>query len=199
LANSDFSGISRNVSLVVYSLNQKVKLNPGVMKKYLYLIVSVLAIAACSSPKYTYNFDYYDYNSGKKNAPASEKAIVAQHTESVFKVDETTLVASTSEKEVYVAKPTPSVAKAAATLKAMSREEKKELKKELKKYVKESKKSDSPIANSTQALSGDLKLAAILGAIGIVLLIIGGDALSIIGAIALLAGLFFLIRYLINQ
>ena len=36
------------------------------MKKYLLLIASVLLLAACSSPKYAYYFDHYDYNSGKK-------------------------------------------------------------------------------------------------------------------------------------
>src|SRR5688572_23363673 len=36
------------------------------MKKYLLLITSVLLLASCSSPKYAYYFDHYDYNSGKK-------------------------------------------------------------------------------------------------------------------------------------
>ena len=38
------------------------------MKKYLLLLASVLLLAACSSPKYAYYFDHYDYNSGKKKA-----------------------------------------------------------------------------------------------------------------------------------
>jgi hypothetical protein len=45
----------------------------------------------------------------------------------------------------------------------------------------------------------DMKLAAIFGAVGIVLLIIGGDVLTIIGAVALLVGLYFFIRWLIHQ
>lgn len=171
------------------------------MKKLLYFFVSVLVVTSCSSPKYTYNFDYYDYNSGKKKPVLKET--VASAKESPLTVDESTIVASAKEDVVYepqAAVAPVSKAEAVAKLKSMTKADRKELKAELKKYAKESKKSSSvKEGQGTMGLGGDLKLAAIFGAIGIVLLIIGGDALSLIGGISLLVGLFFLIRYLINQ
>jgi hypothetical protein len=53
--------------------------------------------------------------------------------------------------------------------------------------------------SSAKALSGDVKLAAIFGVVGLVLLIIGGEVLYILGAVALLIGLYFFIRYLSRQ
>src|SRR3989337_162878 len=41
------------------------------MKKYVLLIASVLLLSACSTPKYAYYFDHYDYNSGKKHLQTS--------------------------------------------------------------------------------------------------------------------------------
>jgi len=81
----------------------------------------------------------------------------------------------------------------------MSKEERKELRKEVSKLVKEKKRENSIHGNSTKALENDVKLAAIFGAVGIVLVIIGGEVLYVLGAIALLIGLYFFIGWLIHQ
>ena len=114
--------------------------------------------------------------------------------------DERTLVASANENEVYIAKPTTVISReeAVTRIKSMSKEEKKELKREVKRFVKEKKREGTDV-NSTKALENDVKLAAIFGAVGIVLLIIGGDVLYVLGAVALLVGLYFFIRWLIHQ
>jgi hypothetical protein len=46
------------------------------MKNILMLVGSVLMLASCSAPKYSYYFDHYDYNSGKKKAN-SETVLLA--------------------------------------------------------------------------------------------------------------------------
>jgi len=173
------------------------------MKKYISLLTAILAISSCSTPKYTYHFDYYDYNSGKKKATSQEVAVSVEQSaeESALTVDEKALVASANESEVYIARPTPVISKeeAVGRIKSMSKEERKELKKEVRKLVKEKKRENSIHGNSTKALENDVKLAAIFGAVGIVLVIIGGEVLYVLGAIALLIGLYFFIRWLIHQ
>ena len=174
------------------------------MRKYLLLASSIVILASCSTPKYTYHFDHYDYNSGKRKKQAEEVLAATRTTSPAVAapaaIDEETLVASVKENEIFVAKPAPTVSKeeAVAKLKSMSKEEKRELKKEVKKYVKESKK-EIKSGKSPKQLENDVKLAAIFGAVGIVLLIIGGDVLYVLGAVALLIGLYFLIRWLVRQ
>ncbi len=169
------------------------------MKKYILLLAPIAMLAACSTPRYTYNFDYYDYNSGKKKI-APQAAIVTTQKSEVM-MDEETMVASANENDVYIAKAAPVISKeeVAARINSLSKEEKKELKREVKKAVKESKKENSVTGSGAKALENDVKLAAIFGAAGIVLLIIGGDVLYVLGAIALLVGLYFFIRWLIHQ
>jgi hypothetical protein len=174
------------------------------MKKNIAYVITMLVLASCSAPKYTYHFDHYDYNSGKKKA-ASQEAMVSSNTvttDAVGVIDESTLVASAKEDETtYLAEPAPAITKeeAVARIKSMTKEERKELKKEIKKYVKESKKEESLKGEGSRKLENDVKLAAIFGAVGIVLLIIGGDVLYVLGAIALIVGLYFFIRWLVRQ
>jgi preprotein translocase subunit SecF len=172
------------------------------MRNYVLLLVAFVILASCSTPKYTYYFDHYDYNSGKKNS-ASQGVVtqgVATEVMPHEAASDETLVASANENEVYLAKPSPaaSTREVASKLKSMSKEERKELRKEVKKYVKQNKK-EIKSSKSANQLENDVKLAAIFGAVGIVLLIIGGDVLSILGAVALLVGLYFFIRWLIHQ
>jgi hypothetical protein len=42
------------------------------MKNILYFTVAVIFLTSCAAPKYTYNFDKYDYNSGRKAPVVSE-------------------------------------------------------------------------------------------------------------------------------
>lgn len=169
------------------------------MKYTYFCLLALFVLASCSPSKYTYNFDYYDYNSGRK--PRKEFSTQAVH-KPVLLIDEKSLVASSKESEVYISKPTPPMTKteAKARVKSMSRAEREELRIEIKNYVREVKKSNIDNSeNASKALTGDLKRAVIFGAVGLVLLIIGGDVLFILGAAALIVGLFFFIRYLSRQ
>jgi hypothetical protein len=168
------------------------------MKGYLFTLISIVILSSCSTPKYTYYFDHYDYNGGKRKKLA--ELATSPEAISPTVIDEETLVASTKENEVYLTKPAPGISKeeAIVKIKSLSKEERKELKKEVKKYVKENKKEIKEGKNSKE-LENDVKLAAIFGAVGLVLLIIGGDVLYILGAVALLIGLYFFIRWLVEQ
>jgi hypothetical protein len=82
--------------------------------------------------------------------------------------------------------------------KSERRELRHHLKKEVKSYIAEKKNSISS-AHAGNAIDNDLKLAAIFGAVGVVGLIIGGDVFYIIGAIALLIGVVFFVKWLVRQ
>src|SRR3989337_4578543 len=64
--SSRFSGILKSGLWNDFFHGLREKNNFTHMKKYLLLLASVLLFAACSTPKYAYYFDHYDYNSGKK-------------------------------------------------------------------------------------------------------------------------------------
>jgi hypothetical protein len=173
------------------------------MKKIILLAVAVVVAAACSSPRYTYHFDTYTYRSAKDATKPSVEESMAQPTP----VDEQTLTASADENRVYLAESPLTVEtqgtskeEAVKTFKSLTKEEKKAFKKELKAEIKNlvKAKKEGSLEAAKGGLDGDLKLAAIFGAIGLVLLIIGGD-IGIVGVIALLVGLFFLVRYLMRQ
>ncbi len=83
------------------------------MKKYLLLIASVLMLTACSTPKYAYYFDHYDYNSGKKKAK-NPKTIIAQNMlatpeMSPLQINQEAVVASAESRIMNVEKVTVTV------------------------------------------------------------------------------------------
>jgi Flp pilus assembly protein TadB len=185
------------------------------MNRLLILFLAAIALASCSSPKYTYNFDYHDYSAGKRKtetpvaiqAPATEPS-VAETTPST---DEAVLTASTSDKPVAIEPVTVGKTKAesssALSYKDMSRAEKKEfreeVKNEFKKYVQAVKRGEKldAVGQNSGRLDPDVKMAIIFGAVGVVLFILGGvsEVFTILGAIALLVGVYFLIKWLIRQ
>jgi preprotein translocase subunit SecF len=177
------------------------------MNRLLILAIVAIVLASCSAPKYTYNFDHYDYNAGKRKQ--AETAIIATPVTEEKPDEEAVLTASTSGEPVTLKSE---VAKAKSnspvSYKDLSRAEKKEFRKELrnefKKYVEAVKKGEkiSTVGqNPNGSLDPDVKMAIIFGAVGIVLFILGGvsEVFTILGAIALLVGVYFLIKWLIRQ
>jgi hypothetical protein len=179
----------------------------NIMPKTLLLILSSLLMLACSSPKYTYNFDYYDYNSGKR-APEikpSEKI-------SPFILNDDVLMADASATIILKESASPTVSgekEKAPTVKKysdMNRGEKKafraEVKKEFKSYVNSVKKGDTVKAETeTKVMDNDLKLAIIFGAVGLTLTLFGGinEAFWVVGVISIVVGVVFLIKWLVRQ
>jgi hypothetical protein len=167
------------------------------MKRKLLYLLSLALLAACSAPKYSYNFDHYNYNAGKKKSAVSNETVVLQGPEAI-KSEE--LVAST-EAAVVLPVASENKTEVKKTYAQMSKSEKKEVRKQLKSAVKEyaKEKKEVKAANATKGMDNDLKLAAIFGAVGIVALIIGGNVFWIIGGIALLIGVVFFVKWLIRQ
>jgi len=189
------------------------------MRKYLIPLAAIF-MAACSSQKYAYHFDKFDYNTGKHSASGelATGAVQAIPEAPVFpedplKVHSETLTASADNNKIIVPPPTAtselqdaSVAEEspARSYKEMSRAERKEFRKEakalIKTYIKAKKDGDEvKAAQAAQAMDHDLKMAAIFGAVGIVALIIGGDVFWIIGGIALIIGVVFFVLWLSRQ
>jgi F0F1-type ATP synthase assembly protein I len=183
------------------------------MKKLLVLITSLLLLAACSPPRYTYNYDYYDYNSGKKKA-AIEKTLIAQKMMaspdiSPLQIDEKAVTASAGNRIAQAEKVKLATADASEFAKkysTMTRAEKKDFKKELKSEVKKiikTKKSGESInaITDTKALDHDLKMALIFGIVGIILSVFAGvnPVFWILGVIAGVIAIVFLISWLADQ
>ncbi|HEY3401959.1 MAG TPA: hypothetical protein VGK59_01150 [Ohtaekwangia sp.] len=180
------------------------------MKKIGSFIGLVLLVASCSSPKYVYHFDHYDYNSGKKKPVHNDLAT----TQSPLVLDQETVVATASESPVVLAeekadKPSADEVRKdfAKKYNAMSKAERKEfredLKKELKAYAKA--KKEGKIVNSTnttsEQLDYDLKMAILFGAVGLTLTLFGGvsSVFWVLGVIGIVIAVVFLVRWLMRQ
>ena len=174
------------------------------MKHIVTMAVSVMLLASCAAPKYSYNFDYYDYNSGRKKAEA-EKIVAQAPTETIAEeaspllITEESVVASAAEKA-----PAPVAKPAAKKYSDMSKSEKKELRKavktEIKNYLK-NKKDDGQVSKETKALDYNLKMAIIFGAVALTLSFFGGvnSVFWIASVIALVIGVVFFIKWIAEQ
>ncbi len=167
------------------------------MKNSILVLSAIVLLSACASPKYSYNFDYHDYNAGRKKTVTPVTSDLA--------VDPATLVASTSTDPMIYETSSSETSKEVTAAPVMTRKSFKAFKAELKKEVKEMKAMKSAgkymgVAKaSASGMDHDLKLALIFGAVGLVGLIIGGNVMWVIGGIAMLIGVVFFVKWLIRQ
>jgi hypothetical protein len=180
------------------------------MKKIVVLLAGAVLFAACSSPRYSYYFDHYDYNSGKKTATAAramEAPVNTQLTdESLLVLQKETLQASaepdliaSSESVTRVNKPMPT-----EKISVRSKTEIKALKKKLITQIKELKKIKKdlpPSADKSKVLDYDLKMAIIFGAVALTLSLFGGvnSVFWVASVISLVVGVVFLVKWLAEQ
>ncbi|HEY5691330.1 MAG TPA: hypothetical protein VIS49_07740 [Cyclobacteriaceae bacterium] len=167
------------------------------MKSTFYFLFVSIAIVSCTSPRYAYHFDYYDYNSGKKGQEvdltvAYESAVVNPEALLASKENKIMITEFQNNEEVL---PATTIKK---TYLQMTKSERRGFRSELKKFIKV-KKESVKAAKSTNDMDNDLKLAAIFGAVGLVALIISGDVFYIIGGIALIIGVVFFVKWLVRQ
>lgn len=178
------------------------------MRKILFLICSAGLLASCSTPKYTYHFDHYDYNSGRKHdvndKVLSEQVGVVTAEEMVAEGGPATPVAA--PQEVQPVAMEAAKAQLEKKYKEMSKSEKKAFRKEakgkIKTYIKAKKSGDNVAADQAlQAMDQDLKLAAIFGAVGLVFLLFGGvsEVFTILGVIGFVIGVIFFVKWLVRQ
>lgn len=177
------------------------------MNRLIVLALAAVVMASCSAPKYTYNFDHYDYNAGKRKQTDAAVVVVPATEEKTTK-EEPVLSASTSAEPVSLTHEVKKVeSNSPVSYRDLSRAEKKEFRKELKnefkKYVQAVKKGEkiSATGQNSGNLDPDIKLAIIFGSVGVVLFILGGvnEVFTILGAISLLVGVYFLVKWLIRQ
>jgi hypothetical protein len=171
------------------------------MKKIFYLL-SVLMVVACSSPKYTASFNQYDPQVNYH--PLKEGSIENQAKSVNPEPVQVPVLASTASIPTEVkAEKSAEVRK---TYVQMTTAERKALrahmKREIKTYVKEQKKNlGIESTKATAAWDNDLKLAAIFGLIGIVASAFwaSSSVLGIIGTIAIIIAIVFLVKWLVRQ
>lgn len=169
------------------------------MKKILYVLVIAIVASACSGPKYTASFNSYDKHVNNQVAAKSEAIVVTPATAA----EPEQLLASTSNTPAEIKSDAPKE-EVRKTYIQMTKTERKalrtDLRSDIKTYVKEQKKNMGiESTKATSAMDNDLKLASIFGAVGIVAMFIGGDVFYIVGAIALLVGVVFFVKWLVRQ
>jgi NCAIR mutase (PurE)-related protein len=171
------------------------------MKNFIYVIVVAIIASACSAPKYTASFNSYDKH--VSNQMPSKTVAVASEQQTVAQPEQ--LLASTSTVPVEM-KSTAKVEEVRKTYIQMTKTERKalrtHLKSEIKSYVKEQKKNlGIESAQATGAWDNDLKMAAIFGVVGIIGTALWGasEVIGIIGTIALIIAVVFLVKWLIRQ
>jgi hypothetical protein len=183
------------------------KLKSNAMKFHQVLLSAFIFVTACSSPKYVYHFDRYDYNVGKRSQP-KEVAVIEENP---LLLDEKNLVVSSAAEPIAIAEkqhvPFTTVKEVAEKFKTMSKHEKKQFRKELRKelvnYSKKSvlKKNDGVDAvKATQKFDTLVALAIVFGGAGIVLIMLANisNAFWIAGAISLVVGAFFFVKWVAN-
>ncbi len=210
-ANSLSFGRSRRDFLKDYPRSGKLK--SKIMKFYQVLIVAAVFLTSCSSPKYAYHFDHYDYQSGKKMNEET-RSVAAEHSPLV--VDQHTIVANSASQPVVSEIKNLSSAPEKATLspdaqniaekfKEMSKDERKTFRKALKKqvlsYAKKARKNEgTESVNAIKEFDTLSGLAIVFGVGGIVMIMLAGvsNIFWVLGAISLVIGAFFFVKWVAN-
>jgi hypothetical protein len=173
------------------------------MKNFTSILVLGVFLASCSAPKYSYHFDKYDYNSGKKTEVATSTI-----GEGNREVETSPVILHEQEMVASAGSATPSISveqkqMIAKKISSMSKSERKELKETLNEIKKSFRKKtfEGDSLHEKKAWDYDLKMAAIFGAVGLVLTALGGvnTVFWVLGAIALIVGVVFLIKWLSRQ
>lgn len=189
------------------------------MKNFTFLAVGLLMMAACSTPKYTYHFDRFDYNSGKKKTTSIETSAMATTSNqeipsleiepvgdvSPLVIDKKALVASAD-----VTTPAPPQTTRLEEFKQqyseMSKRERRAFRKSLKAEVKAFVKNKGKIDNGdtvgkTKQMDSDLRLAIIFGAIALTLSFFGGvnSVFWVVSVVSLVIAVVFFIKWLVRQ
>ena len=172
------------------------------MKFHQMLFGAAILLTACSSPKYVYHFDHYDYSSGKKTTEKLTSPIVEDLAP--LSLNSETLVASSNNKVVIIEDQDEVVKVSPTTVEvltkkytSMSKADRKQfrgqLKKEIKSYVKLNevrKKDNGASIKATKAFDTTVGLALVFGVAGIVLIMLAGtsNVFWVLGAIAVVIG-----------
>lgn len=165
------------------------------MKNRVIVLLSIGVLASCSAPRYSYYFDHHTYPV-RKNPTAVEPASPS---------DVSTRLSASVTKESVTLPETQTVASPVSqkALLTLTKTERKVLRHQLRSAIRNypvvRKELNSAQTVKASEMDHDLKLAIIFGAVGIVALVIPGTVFYIIGAIALLIGVVFFVKWIIRQ
>jgi hypothetical protein len=204
LVSSVFFGSSRKGFLKDYPFLKKLKSN--VMKLHRLLVGAAVLLTACSSPRYTYHFDHYDYNSGRKVAQESvetspliideQTPVTVSSTQTVAPVEQ---IMPTSNEKAKMSSEAKAVVE---KYKAMSKTEQRAFKKELRKEIKNYSRTTSNIegvesVKATKAFDTYSALALLFGGAGVVMIMLAAvsNVFWVLGAIAFVIGAFFFVKW----
>ena len=192
------------------------------MKTIPLVIVSALLLAACATPKYSYNFDYHDYNSGRK-AKEAEKVVVADVSAPAPLPEPLEVIAEPINESPLILTNNPVASSNSRISDAdvpavvmdhkafekkyadMSRSERKEFKKalksEIKNLVKKDKTDNGASVDEAKAMDNDLKMALIFGAVALTLSFFGGvnSIFWILSVVSLVVAVVFFIKWIAEQ
>lgn len=155
------------------------------MKVRIQLLLIVLILAGCSTRKYTASF-------------RSTTGEQPDYLPAIQPIEPDQLLTSTANTPVEMVHAEPGLRKTDGQVNRAERKELRiELKQDRKKVVERTNGIKSTAA--TQAWDEDLKLAAIFGAVGLVAFIIGTTLFWIIGSVAMIIGVVFLVKWIIRQ
>lgn len=165
------------------------------MKKIVYL--SALALfASCSTNKYAAHFTHYDRHE-------NYATVQTNNNHQLTPIEPATLTASLESKPVVVESVSSVIKPEKKEDLKFTKQERNlvraQLKKELKSFAKIKQADEAKVVNASGGWDHDLKLAAIFGAVGVVGLIISTSPFNIIGAIALIIGVVFFVKWLMRQ
>lgn len=175
------------------------------MKTILFFVLAVCVMASCSTPKYTYKFDYHDYNAGRKEKQAMKE--VAANPGPV-EVQPEMLVA---EAPVVAQEEFKSIDAPAANTNApltMTKAEKMQMAREYKAAVKQVLKAKNlkevkaDIDQSTKVMDRDLKLSLvflIVAIVGGVLYPVNATLAWVVVTVAFILAVVFFIKWLMKQ
>jgi hypothetical protein len=173
------------------------------MKTKLLIVLAIVALASCSTPKYSYKFDYHDYNAGRKEKQAMKEVAsnpgpVEIQPEMLVAEAPATVSPETSSAQIEAAAPKP------APL-TMTKAEKKQMVKEFKVAVRKAMKNPKSILEkdeSTKAMDYDLKMSLIFLIVAIVAGAFYGIApwiTYIVSTVAFIVAVVFFIKWLVKQ
>ncbi len=164
------------------------------MKKVIVMLAATVGLAACSPTHHTASFKSY--------APPTEyTTITTPHPiEAPVLASTSPDIAPTEKKSPFSDQQLADARKVFQSLpKSQQRAIRKEVKAEIRNYVKANKANVAPHPQQRWNWDQDLKFATIFGAIGLTALIIGTTPFWVIGAVCLIVGVVFLVKWLVRQ
>jgi hypothetical protein len=172
------------------------------MKTKLFIVLAVVVLASCSTPKYTYKFDYHDYNAGRKEKQALKE--VAANPGPVDIQPEMLVAEAPVMAPVQISEVKPAaIGKKASAPVTMSKVEKKQMIKDLKAAVKQAVKikKAADVDQSTKVMDSDLKMSLIFLIVSIIAgaLVTVLELMWILSVAAFIIALIFFIKWLMKQ